>query len=78
MAHTTRLTGDWIAIHNASVDDADDVLFRRIDGADVVIEEMSIPYAVMKEFIASQVRDSRISALESSTADMILGIVDVS
>jgi hypothetical protein len=72
MSHTTVLSNNWIAIHDS---DPGIVLFRKLnnkDNEEVAEKEAEIPYSVMREFVAEQVRRVKISALEKSTIDFLL------
>jgi len=71
MSHTTKLVGNWIAIHDQTPNNRSDVIFRKLgdrhEGDDLVI-----PYGVLFDFIAEQVRANRIHQLEDANARDIL------
>ncbi len=75
MSHTTNLSNDWIAIHDGTPSYNSEIIFRRIDKDGFAVGiDIEIPYCVVRDFVAEQIRQSKISMLESMPRSDILAL----
>ena len=68
MSHTTFLRDGWYAIHDGSPTDSSNILLRE-EGTD---QEVTVPFGVLKDLVASEVRKYRIRVLEGMSTESIL------
>jgi hypothetical protein len=75
MSHVTRLKKGWIAIHD-SVPDAESIItLRKIDEDGMAIgDDIDLPYEIMFDFVAEQVRSAKISRLENADVSEVFDL----
>jgi hypothetical protein len=75
MSHTTQLSNNWIAIHDSSPDLSAIIILRKIDDAGMAEGiDHEIPYGVLFDFVALQVRNEKISRLEQAEPKDVFGL----
>lgn len=72
MSRTTRLSNNWIAIHNQSPSEDSEIIFRNL--GDDNAEDIILPFGVTLEFVLEQVKRAKIKKLEEADALDVLNM----
>ena len=71
--HTTELPNGWIAKHDGTVHELSTIGFRKIGHGNEHNEyDIEIPYSVMTNFVAEQIRKNKIEEWENKPVSEII------
>lgn len=67
------LKNGWVAIHNQTPSEEDMITFRKFHEGGM-IREIDLPFGVIQEFVANEIRNVKISRLEQCDDDIVFGL----